>query len=163
MFSPAIMDNSHTIFRIAAILFFLVCALMYVPIIKAMMLKNGTQVCSGRNFWANANANGDVIQLTFMTGMKPALTVALIWWKVLAPAIMAIDVRYTVFWIGDTYHIDRVNLNSFGDTLRYQKVHTIKLLTRIWRILALRLVLPAKTFCKRLIKTCPSGALMKAP
>ena len=41
-----------------------------------MMLKKGTHVCSGRNFWAKANARGDVIQLTFMTGMKPALTVA---------------------------------------------------------------------------------------
>lgn len=49
---------------------------MYVPITNDIMLKNGTQVCSGRNFWANANANGDVIQLTFMTGKKPALTVA---------------------------------------------------------------------------------------
>lgn len=43
---------------------------------KAMMLKNGTHVCSGRNFCANARVIGDVIQLTFMTGMKPALTVA---------------------------------------------------------------------------------------
>ena len=68
---------------------------------NAIMLKNGTQVCSGRNCWANAKARGDVIQLTFMTGMKPALTVARTWWKVLAPAITAIDVKYTVFWIGD--------------------------------------------------------------
>ena len=45
---------------------------------KDIMLKNGTQVCSGKNFWANANANGEVIQLIFITGMKPALTVALI-------------------------------------------------------------------------------------
>ena len=58
-----------------------------------IMLKNGTQVCSGRNFWANANARGDVIQLTFITGMKPALTVARTWWKVLAPAITAIEVK----------------------------------------------------------------------
>lgn len=64
---------------------------------KAMMLKNGTHVCSGKNFWANANANGEVIQLTFMTGIKPALTVALIWWKVLAPAMTAMEVRYTEF------------------------------------------------------------------
>lgn len=66
-----------------------------------MMLKNGTQVCSGRNFCANAKARGDVTQLTFMTGKNPALTVALIWCQVLAPAIKAIEVRYTVFWIGD--------------------------------------------------------------
>lgn len=67
---------------------------------KAMMLKNGTQVCSGRNFCANAKAKGDVIQLTFMTGINPTRTVALIWWKVLAPAITAMEARYTVFWIG---------------------------------------------------------------
>ena len=57
------------------------------------MLKNGTQVCSGRNFCAKAKASGDVIQLTFMTGIKPALTVARIWWNVLAPAMIAIEVR----------------------------------------------------------------------
>ena len=50
--------------------------LIYVPMQNAMILKKGTQVCSGRNFWAKARANGDVIQLTFMTGMKPARTVA---------------------------------------------------------------------------------------
>ncbi len=43
---------------------------------KAIILKNGTQVCSGKNFCANASASGDVIQLTFMTGMKPDRTVA---------------------------------------------------------------------------------------
>ena len=43
---------------------------------KATMLKNGTQVCSGRNRCANAKANGLVIQLTFITGMKPVRTVA---------------------------------------------------------------------------------------
>jgi len=67
---------------------------------NARMLKNGTQVCSGKNFWAKARAKGEVIQLTFMTSMKPALTVALTWWKVLAPAMMAIEARYTEFWIG---------------------------------------------------------------
>lgn len=46
---------------------------------NATILKKGTHVCSGRNFWANARARGEVIQLTFMTGMKPALTVALTW------------------------------------------------------------------------------------
>ena len=43
---------------------------------KATKLKNGTQVCSGRNFWAKARHSGDVIQLTFMTGRKPARMVA---------------------------------------------------------------------------------------
>jgi len=66
---------------------------MYVPMTKAMMLKNGTQVCSGRNFCANARASGDVTQLTFMTGMKPALTVARTWWNVRAPAMTAIEVK----------------------------------------------------------------------
>lgn len=60
---------------------------------KAMMLKKGTQVCSGRNFWANAKDKGETTQLTFMTGMKPALMVALIWWKVLAPAMTAMEAR----------------------------------------------------------------------
>ena len=60
---------------------------------KEIMLKNGTQVCSGRNFWANARARGEVTQLTFMTGIKPARTVALIWWKVLAPAMIAMEAR----------------------------------------------------------------------
>ena len=46
---------------------------------KLTMLKKGTHVCSGKNFWAKASANGDTTQLTFMTGMKPALMVALIW------------------------------------------------------------------------------------
>ena len=45
---------------------------------KATMLKKGTQVCSGKNFWAKANAKGETTQLTFITGMKPALMVALI-------------------------------------------------------------------------------------
>ncbi len=60
---------------------------------KAMILKKGTHVCSGRNFCANAKHIGEVIQLTFITGKKPALTVARIWWKVLAPAITAIEAR----------------------------------------------------------------------
>jgi len=60
---------------------------------KPMMLKKGTQVCSGRNFWAKARASGEVTQLTFMTGMKPARTVARTWWNVRAPAMMAIEVR----------------------------------------------------------------------
>lgn len=64
---------------------------------NATKLKNGTHKYSGRNFCANASAMGDVIQLTFITGIKPALTVARIWWKVLAPAIIAIEARYTVF------------------------------------------------------------------
>lgn len=37
-----------------------------------------------------------------MTGMNPARTVALTWWNVLAPAMIAIETRYTEFWIGDT-------------------------------------------------------------
>lgn len=41
--------------------------------------------------------------------------------------------------------------------------HTIKLLTRIWRILALRLVLPAKIFCKMPMRRWPKGALIKVP
>ena len=61
------------------------------------ILKNGTQVCSGRNFWAKASAMGEVIQLTFMTGMKPARTVARTWCKVRAPAITAMDDKYTTF------------------------------------------------------------------
>ena len=64
---------------------------------NATKLKNGTHMYSGRNFCANARAMGDVIQLTFMTGMKPARTVARIWWKVLAPAMIAMEARYTVF------------------------------------------------------------------
>jgi carbamoylphosphate synthase small subunit len=60
---------------------------------KPMMLKNGTQVFSGRNFWAKANEMGETTQLTFMTGMNPALTVAFTWWKVRAPAMMAMEVR----------------------------------------------------------------------
>lgn len=60
---------------------------------KERILKKGTQVCSGKNFWAKANAKGETTQLTFITGMKPALTVALIWWNVLAPAITAMQAR----------------------------------------------------------------------
>lgn len=43
------------------------------------------------------------------------------------------------------------------------KIRTIKLLTKICKILAFKLVLPENSFCKRLISTWPSGALMKAP
>jgi hypothetical protein len=75
-----------------------------VPTAKATTLKNGTQVCSGRNFCAKARVRGDTTQLTFMTGMKPAFHVAWTWWNVLAPAMMAIDTRYTVFWIGAIFH-----------------------------------------------------------
>lgn len=92
--------NGQLTFRSAASLFFLVCALTYVPITNATMLKNGVQVCSGKNFWANASATGDVTQLTFMTGMNPARTVARTWWKVLAPAMRAMNTRYMLFWIG---------------------------------------------------------------
>ena len=60
---------------------------------KATILKKGTQVCSGKNFWAKASAKGETTQLTFMTGMKPALMVARIWWKVLAPAMTAMEAR----------------------------------------------------------------------
>lgn len=67
-----------------------------------MTLKKGTQVCSGRNFCAKARANGDEIQLTFMTGMNPAFHVAWTWWMVLAPAMMAIEIKYTLFWMGAT-------------------------------------------------------------
>ena len=56
---------------------------------KPTMLKNGTQVSCGRNACAKAKAIGDVTQETFMTGMKPARTVARIWWKVRAPAMIA--------------------------------------------------------------------------
>lgn len=71
--------------------------MMYVPMIKPMKLKNGTHVSCGRNAWAKASATGDVIQDTFMTGMNPARTVARIWWKVRAPAMTAMLVRYTAF------------------------------------------------------------------
>lgn len=57
------------------------------------MLKKGTHVLSGRNCWANANEIGETIQLTFMTGQKPARTVARTWWKVRAPAMSAIEVK----------------------------------------------------------------------
>lgn len=40
---------------------------------------------------------------------------------------------------------------------------TIRLLTRICMILALRLVRPAKSFWSMEIKKWPNGALMKAP
>lgn len=43
---------------------------------NATMLKNGTQASCGRNFCAKARQIGDVIQLTLMTGQKPAFTVA---------------------------------------------------------------------------------------
>jgi hypothetical protein len=85
-------DYEHTLL-IASRRFFLVWALTYVPMTKPTKLKNGTQVCSGRNFCAKARAIGDVIQLTFITGMKPALTVARTWWKVFAPAIRAMKIR----------------------------------------------------------------------
>lgn len=85
--------GQRTFFLKAASLFFFVCALIYVPMTKATMLKNGTQVCSGRNCWANASAKGEVIQLTFMTGMKPARTVARTWWNVRAPAMRAMEIR----------------------------------------------------------------------
>lgn len=68
-----------TFLRSAANLFFFVWALIYVPMMKETTLKNGTQVCSGRNFWANASASGEVTQLIFITGRKPARTVAWTW------------------------------------------------------------------------------------
>jgi hypothetical protein len=73
-------SGRRTFLRKAAILNFFVRALMYVPMKKAMILKKGTQVCSGKNFCAKAKQSGEVTQLTFMTGKKPALTVALTWW-----------------------------------------------------------------------------------
>jgi len=56
-------------------------------------LKNGTQVSGGRNFCAKARHKGDDIQLTFITGMKPAFHVACTWWMVLAPAMIAMEIR----------------------------------------------------------------------
>ena len=106
---------------------------------KATRLKNGTQVCSGKNCCAKARAIGDDIQLTFITGMKPALHVAWTLWIVLAPAMMAMQTRYTLFWIGAIW-------NGYISNAHFQvgTTQTIKLLTRIWRILALKLVRPAK-------------------
>lgn len=60
---------------------------------KAMTLKNGTQVCSGRNCCAKASASGEVIQLTLMTGQNPARTVARTWCQVRAPAMKAMLAR----------------------------------------------------------------------
>ena len=80
------------------------------------MLKNGTQVSWGRKACANAKATGEVIQETFMTGMKPARTVARIWWNVRAPAIMAMLKRYTAFWMGEIYAVGSVNA-ALGCTL----------------------------------------------
>lgn len=71
---------------------------------NATMLKNGTQACSGRNFCAKARVRGETTQLTFMTGMKPAFQVAWTWWTFFAPAMTAIDTRYTLFWMGATCH-----------------------------------------------------------
>lgn len=76
---------------------------------KPTMLKKGTHVCSGRNCWAKAREIGDTIQLTFMTGMKPALTVARTWWKVRAPAITAMDTRYIEFWMGEICMCERAS------------------------------------------------------
>ena len=87
------MNIQHTFFLNAVNLFFFVWLLIHVPITKASMLKNGTHVCSGRNFCANASAIGDVTHVTFITGMKPARSVARIWCRVRAPAIRAIEVR----------------------------------------------------------------------
>jgi hypothetical protein len=82
-----------TFFLKAANLFFLVTVLMYVPSTNETMLKNGTQVCSGKNFCAKAKAIGLVTQLTFMIGINPARMVARIWWNVLAPAMTAMEAR----------------------------------------------------------------------
>ena len=49
----------------------------------------------------------------------------------------------------------------FQPGLQFER--TIKLLARIWRIFAFRLVRPEKSLCRMLIKTCPRGALIKAP
>ena len=38
-------------------------------------------------------ASGEVTQLTFMTGMKPARTVARTWWMVRAPAMTPMEER----------------------------------------------------------------------
>ncbi len=77
--APCRLSLSYARRRSAASRFFFVCAFTYVPMTKAMKLKNGSQACSGRNCCANASAMGDVIQLTFITGMKPARTVARTW------------------------------------------------------------------------------------
>lgn len=69
------------------------------------MLKNGTQVCSGRNFCAKARQTGDVTQLTFITGQNPAFQVAWTWWNLVAPAMIAIETKYTEFWIGAIYRV----------------------------------------------------------
>jgi len=98
---------------------------------NATKLKNGTHRYSGRNFCANARAMGDVIQLTFMTGMNPARTVARIWWKVLAPAITAIEARYTVFWMGETYirvsHFPRHGMDDTYHQIRDEDLHDLSL------------------------------------
>jgi hypothetical protein len=99
---------------------------MYVPMTKPMMLKKGTHVVSGRNCWANASEMGDTTQLTFMTGQKPALTVARTWWNVRAPAIRAMDVRYTLFWMGEICKVNvseaLVHGHGSGATGAYDKV-----------------------------------------
>jgi hypothetical protein len=68
------------------------------------------------------------------------------------------------------YVLDRRDLENalsvdVAAQLRTQRMGfpTIKLLTRICRILALRLVLPAKTFCRMPTRRWPNGALIKVP
>ena len=79
---------------------------------------------------------------------------------VFAPAIIAMEIKYTVFWMGATF----VNQTlAFVYTVKGRAELTTKLLKRIWRILAFKLVRPANSFCRMLIKTWPRGALMKAP
>jgi hypothetical protein len=52
---------------------------------------------------------------------------------------------------------------SKGGLKRRGEQRTTKLLTRICKTFAFKLVLPAKIRCRMLMSTWPSGALMKAP
>jgi len=76
------------------------------------------------------------------------------------------------FCAGDDGHRHKVDTVLDGSNLSFCQIDlhlleriglTIKLLTIIWRILAFKLVRPANNFCSMLIRTCPNGALMKAP
>lgn len=53
--------------------------------------------------------------------------------------------------------------NLEGLLVDWVETRTTRLLTRICKILDFRLVRPANSFCRMLMRTWPMGALMKAP
>jgi hypothetical protein len=68
-----------------------------------------------------------------------------------------------VYGVLDGGNLYLLAYHSQSHTWGYGQGRTIKLLTKICKILAFKLVRPAKIFCRIPMRTWPMGALMNIP